>query len=53
MKFIHYLEKVSGVDIFGLASLGIFFVFFVAVLVWVFCSDKTKLKGISEIPLHN
>jgi len=28
MKFINYLEKVSGVDIFGLASLIIFFLFF-------------------------
>jgi hypothetical protein len=53
MKFIHYIEKISGVDIYGLLSLGIFFVFFVVMLVWVFRSDKAKLKSISEIPLHN
>ena len=52
MKFIHYLEKVSGVDIYGLMSLLIFVVFFTAMLVWIFRSDKKKLKEISEIPLH-
>jgi len=52
MKFIHYLEKVSGVDIFGLMSLLIFVVFFTAMLIWIFRSDKKKLKQISEIPLH-
>ena len=52
MKFIHYLEKVSGVDIFGLMSLLIFVVFFTAMLIWIFRSDKKKLKQISEIPLQ-
>ena len=53
MKFIHYIEKISGVDIYGLISLGIFFLFFVVMLTWVFRSDKKKLKRISEIPLNN
>ena len=52
MKFIHYLEKVSGVDIYGLVSLFIFVLFFAAMLTWVFKSDKKKLKEISEIPLN-
>ena len=51
MKFIHYLEKVSGINIYGMVSLLIFVLFFTAMLVWVFRSDKKKLKMISEIPL--
>ena len=27
MKFINYMEKISGVDIYGIVSLTIFFVF--------------------------
>lgn len=52
MKFIHYLEKVSGVDIYGMISLLVFVIFFVAMLTWVFKTDKKKLKEISEIPLN-
>ncbi|HRN58540.1 MAG TPA: CcoQ/FixQ family Cbb3-type cytochrome c oxidase assembly chaperone [Agriterribacter sp.] len=53
MKFINYLEKVSGVDILGLTSFGIFFLFFIAMLAWVFKTDKTKIEEISRIPLDN
>jgi len=52
MKFIHYLEKVSGVNVYGLISLLIFVLFFTVMLTWVFRSDKKKLKEISEIPLN-
>jgi cbb3-type cytochrome oxidase subunit 3 len=53
MKFIHYIEKISGVDIYGMISLLIFFLFFVVMLTWVLRSDKKKLRQISEIPLDN
>ncbi len=53
MKFINYLEKISGVDIYGLLSFGIFFVFFLGVLVWTFKSDKNKMQLISRIPLDD
>lgn len=53
MKFINYLEKISGVDIYALSSFGIFFVFFLAVLVWTFKTDKKKINEISRIPLDN
>ena len=52
MKFINYIEKVSGVDIYGLVSQLIFVVFFTAMLTWVFRADKKKIKEMSEIPLH-
>ena len=51
MKFIHYLEKISGVDVYALISFGIFFLFFLAMLTWVFKTDKNKLDTISNIPL--
>jgi len=53
MKFINYLEKISGIDIYGLASLTIFFLFFIVMLAWVFKTDKKKINEISRIPLDN
>ena len=53
MKFINYLEKVSGVDIFGLTSLLVFFLFFVVMLTWVFKTKKKSFDEISRIPLDN
>lgn len=53
MKFINYLEKVSGVDIMGLVSLGIFFLFFAIMLTLTFRAKKKKLDEISRIPLDN
>lgn len=52
MKFIHYIEKISGVDIYGLVSLLIFVLFFTVILTWVFRADKKKIKEMSEIPLR-
>jgi cbb3-type cytochrome oxidase subunit 3 len=53
MKFIHYIEKIGGVDIFGTASLTIFGVFFFAVLVWVFKTNKKTFAEISRMPLED
>lgn len=53
MKFINYLEKVSSIDIMGLVSLGIFFLFFVGMLVWVFKTKKKSYEEISRIPFDN
>ena len=53
MKFIHYIEKVSGIDIYGLSSLLIFVVFFTLMLTWVFRTRKKTFNEISRIPLDN
>ena len=53
MKFVHYLEKVSGVSIFGLLSLMIFVLFFTIMLTWVFKTKKTSFNDVSRIPLDN
>jgi len=53
MKFIHYIEKVSNIDFFGLTSLSVFFLFFVVMLTWVLKTKKKQFDEISRIPLDN
>jgi cbb3-type cytochrome oxidase subunit 3 len=53
MKFVHYLEKVSGVSIFGLLSLMIFVLFFTIMLTWVLRTKKSSFNDVSRIPLDN
>lgn len=53
MKFINYIEKISGIDIMGVASLLGFFLFFIIMLTWVFKTRKKKFNDISRIPLDN
>lgn len=53
MKFIHYLERISGVGIYPLISLLVFFIFFVVVTWWVFRTDKTHIDQLSHIPLDS
>lgn len=51
MKFINYLEKVSGIDVLGLSSLLLFFLFFSLMLIWVMRTKKSDFQEASEIPL--
>ncbi len=51
MKFINYLTSITGVEIFPLISLLIFFVFFSALLVYVFKADKSRLNYLSNLPI--
>lgn len=53
MKFIHYLEKISGVSIYAQLSLAIFGLFFLAMLMWSIKADKKMIEEISAIPLDN
>lgn len=53
MKFINYLEKVAGVDLMGMLSLIIFFLFFAVMLTWVFRTKKREFEEVSRIPLDN
>jgi len=52
MKFINYLEKITGVGIFPLVSLMIFFVFFVLLLLWVFKADKKYMNMLNNLPFQ-
>jgi hypothetical protein len=51
MKFINYLEKISGVSVYGMSSLVLFVGFFVVMLIWTIKADKGMIKEISRIPL--
>jgi hypothetical protein len=50
MKFIHYLETITGVGIFPLISLLIFFVFFTVLLFWILRVDKKYISELKNIP---
>lgn len=53
MKFINYIEKISGVDIMGITSLLVFVIFFSLMLTWVFKTRKSEFNEASRIPLDN
>ena len=50
MKFIHYLERITGVGIYPLTSLAIFFVFFAVIATWAFKADKKYINAVKAIP---
>jgi hypothetical protein len=52
MKFINYLEKITGVDIYALTSFTIFFSFFLIMLLWAWKADKKMIDKITRIPLE-
>jgi cytochrome c oxidase cbb3-type subunit 3 len=52
MKFINYLESITGISIYPLISLVIFTVFFSIVLAYVITADKKKMDSNSNIPLE-
>jgi cytochrome c oxidase cbb3-type subunit 3 len=53
MKFINYLESIAGVSIFPMISLSIFFLFFLALLVYVFKANKQHMTELKNIPFDN
>lgn len=50
MKFINYLESITGVGIFPLTSLTMFFLFFAMVITWSFKADKNYITSLKHIP---
>ncbi|HLZ89365.1 MAG TPA: hypothetical protein VKQ52_19055 [Puia sp.] len=52
MKFINYLEKISGVSIYGLASLVLFGTIFLVMLFWTIKADKKMIEEIRQLPLN-
>jgi len=53
MKFINYLESITGVGIYPLLSLIIFFLFFVAVTWYVFRGKKEYFDEAANIPVND
>ena len=53
MKFINYLESITGIGIYPLIGFVVFFVFFSIVTILAFTADKKLITELSEIPLDN
>lgn len=53
MKFINYLENITGVSIFPLTSLLLFVTFFVLVTIWVWRADTGFIDHMKNIPLES
>lgn len=53
MKFINYLESMTGVGIYPLSSLLIFFLFFAGVMVYVIKGRKEYFDMLSRLPLSS
>ena len=51
MKFINYLESISGISIYPMISLMIFFIFFMLLGVRVYLMDKKVVDEIGNLPL--
>jgi len=54
LKFVkNHMESITGIEIYPIISLLIFFVFFVALFWWVFTAKKDYITTVSKIPLDN
>lgn len=54
LKFVkNHMDSISGIEIYPIISLLIFFVFFVVLFWWVFTAKKEYIDRMSEIPLDN
>ena len=54
LKFVkHHMESITGIEIYPLISLFIFFIFFVVLFYWVLTAKKDYINKVSNIPLEN
>lgn len=54
LKFVkNHMDSMSGIEIYPIISLLIFFIFFIALFWWVLTAKKDYIDKMSEIPLDN
>jgi cytochrome c oxidase cbb3-type subunit IV len=53
MKFINYLESITGIGIYPLVSFLIFFTFFLGVSLYLLKAGKQHFSNVAQIPLEN
>ncbi len=53
MKFRNYLESITGIGIYPMASLFIFFLFFTALAIWAIKANKAYIVSVKNIPLSD
>lgn len=49
----NYMESITGIEIYPIISLVIFFIFFVVLFWWVFTAKKEYINTVSNLPLDN
>ena len=49
----HHLDTISGVEIYPIISLLLFFIVFVTMLIYVYKIPKTSIEEVSNLPLDN
>lgn len=52
MKFINYLESITGVGMYPLISLVVFVVFFILVAVYVIKGNDTHFERLRNLPVN-
>ncbi|WP_223548154.1 MULTISPECIES: CcoQ/FixQ family Cbb3-type cytochrome c oxidase assembly chaperone [Aestuariivivens] len=54
LKFVkNHMESISGIEIYPIISLLIFFIFFVVLAWWVVTAKKDYINKVSNMPLDN
>ena len=54
LKFAkNYMVSITGIEIYPLISLLIFFTFFVGLFWWVFTAKKEYISTVSNLPLDH
>jgi cbb3-type cytochrome oxidase subunit 3 len=54
LKFVkNHMESITGIEIYPMISLVIFFTFFVVLFWWVFTAKKEYINKVSNLPLEN
>lgn len=54
LKFVKYnLEGISGVEVYPIISLLIFFIFFVGLYTWTYTYRKEKITELSNLPFSD
>jgi cytochrome c oxidase cbb3-type subunit 3 len=51
--FRQYLEGISGIGIYPLFSLIVFFLFFTGMFIWAVRADKDYLTKMSHVPIND
>ena len=54
LKFVkNHMESITGIEIYPMISLTIFFTFFVILFWWVFTAKKEYINKVSDLPLND
>ncbi|MDC1162209.1 CcoQ/FixQ family Cbb3-type cytochrome c oxidase assembly chaperone [Tenacibaculum sp.] len=54
LKFVKkHMESITGIEIYPMISLIIFFTFFVVLFWWVFTAKKEYVRRVSDLPLND